>query len=74
MRDRQQKARRRFKTGQWVEYDGLYSDDWGGDLMLMQGDLFPVHPLMGVTNWTYAGQTSIHYSKSPKMNGHHIGY
>ncbi|WP_424767359.1 hypothetical protein [Paenibacillus sp. sgz302251] len=66
--------KRRFKTGQWVEYDGLYTDDWGDDLVLVQGDLFPIHPQMGDTHWTYGGQPAVHYNKSPKYNGHHIGY
>lgn len=71
---RQQKAKRRFKTGQWVQYDGLYSDDWGGDLMLVQGDLFPAHPQMGDTHWTYAGQSAIHFAKFPKKNGNYLDY
>ncbi|OBZ13488.1 MULTISPECIES: hypothetical protein [Bacillales] len=74
MKEQRQQKKRRFKTGQWVEYDGLYSDDWGGDLMLIQGDLFPAHPQMGETHWTYAGQAALHFMKSPKINGHHIGY
>lgn len=71
---RQQSLKRRFKAGQWVQYDGLYSDDWGDDLMLVQGDLFPMHPEMGDTNWTYAGPPAIYDAKLPKLNGHHIGY
>lgn len=71
---RQQRAKRRFKTGQWVQYDGLYSDDWGGDLMLVQGDLFPAHPQMGDTHWTYAGQSVLHFTKSPKKNGNYFDY
>ncbi|RCW47469.1 hypothetical protein DFP97_10884 [Paenibacillus prosopidis] len=71
---RQQKAKRRFKTGQWVQYDGLYSDDWGGDLMLVQGDLFPAHPQMGDTHWTYAGQSALHFTKPPKRKGNYIDY
>ncbi|MGM0883373.1 MAG: hypothetical protein ACQEXQ_20340 [Bacillota bacterium] len=71
---RQQKAKRRFKTGQWVQYDGLYSDDWGGDLMLVQGDLFPAHPQMGDTHWTYAGQSALHFTKFPKRKGNYIDY
>lgn len=71
---RRQSSGRRFKTGQWVEYDGLYSDDWGGDLHLIQGDLFPAHPEMGNTHWTYAGPAIAYDYKLPKMNGHYIGY
>ncbi|MFF2885389.1 hypothetical protein [Paenibacillus sp. NPDC057967] len=73
-RGRQQSAKRRFKTGQWVQYEGMYSNDWGDDLLLVQGDLFPTHPQMGETHWFYAGP-AVHYDhKSPKSNGHYIGY
>lgn len=71
---RQQKSKRRFKTGQWVQFDGLYSDDWGGDLMLVQGDLFPAHPQMGDTYWTYAGHSALHFTKSPKRKGNYIDF
>lgn len=71
---RQQGSKRRFKTGQWVQFDGMYSNDWGDDLLLIQGDLFPTHPQMGETNWTYAGPSVNHTAKSPKSNGHFIGY
>ncbi|MBD2867922.1 hypothetical protein [Paenibacillus arenilitoris] len=67
-----QTGKRRFRSGQWVEFDGLYSDDWGGDLMLLQGESFPVHPVMGDTRWTYAGQPVHRFAKPPKLNGHHI--
>ncbi|WP_138755271.1 hypothetical protein [Paenibacillus sinopodophylli] len=69
-----QKTKRRYKTGQWVEYEGLYTDDWGGDLVLVQGDLFPAHPQMGDTHWTYAGQSALYFIQSSKINGHHMGY
>ena len=67
-------VKRRFKTGQWVQFEGLYSNDWGDDLLLVQGDLFPSHPQMGETSWTYAGPAVEHKGKSPKWNGHYIGY
>lgn len=44
---REQRVKRRFKTGHMVQYDGLYCDDWGDDLLLIRGDLFPTHPQMG---------------------------
>ncbi|MBH5319103.1 hypothetical protein I6N90_14950 [Paenibacillus sp. GSMTC-2017] len=71
---KQQGVKRRFKTGHMVQHEGLYSNDWGDDLLLIQGDLFPTHPQMGETNWTYAGPSIMHLSKSPKINGHYIGY
>lgn len=45
---------RRFKTGSNVLYDGLYTDSWGGQLMLFRGDRFPGHPEAGPTTWTCA--------------------
>lgn len=48
-------GKRRFKTGQQVVCDGLYSDDWGDNLLLLQGDRFPSNPQMGHTHWTFAG-------------------
>ncbi|GKU80426.1 hypothetical protein [Paenibacillus sp. L3-i20] len=71
---REQRVKRRFKTGHMVQYDGLYCDDWGDDLLLIRGDLFPTHPQMGETNWTYAGPAVLHVARSPKLNGQFIGY
>ncbi|MCU6712213.1 hypothetical protein M6D81_26280 [Paenibacillus sp. J5C_2022] len=45
----------RFKTGDWVQLGGLYCDDWGENIMLLQGDLFPGNPQMGDTSWTLHG-------------------
>ncbi|GMK42673.1 hypothetical protein PCCS19_57330 [Paenibacillus sp. CCS19] len=44
----------RFKTGASVLYDGLYTDSWGGQLVLFRGDRFPCHPEAGPTTWTHA--------------------
>ncbi|MHA7965801.1 hypothetical protein ACX93W_16900 [Paenibacillus sp. CAU 1782] len=65
---------RRYRTGQWVEHEGLYSDDWGGNLLLLRGDLFPSHPEMGETHWTYGGPAMLPHIRSSKVNRHHIGY
>ncbi|MEK3882824.1 hypothetical protein [Paenibacillus sp. PL2-23] len=73
-RGRQEGSKRRFRTGQWVQQEGLYSNDWGDDLLLVQGDLFPSHPQMGETSWTYAGPAVEHLWKPTKSNGHDIGY
>ncbi|MFD0961460.1 hypothetical protein [Paenibacillus chungangensis] len=45
----------RFRTGEWVQCGGVYSDDWGENMMLLQGDLFPGNPQMGHTSWTLQG-------------------
>ncbi|MDF2835573.1 MAG: hypothetical protein K0Q63_1213, partial [Paenibacillus sp.] len=39
-----QGKRRRSKSGQRVQLEGMYADEWGGVLLLLQGDIFPEHP------------------------------
>ena len=51
-------GRRRFASGQFVPFDGMFTDIWGGGLPLLQGELFPLHPDMGESKWTYAGPLS----------------
>lgn len=46
---------RRYKQGRLVPQDGLYSDGWGGELILIRGEQFPIHPYMGDTYWTFIG-------------------
>ncbi|BBH21890.1 hypothetical protein Back11_32350 [Paenibacillus baekrokdamisoli] len=48
-------GRRRFLSGQFVPFDGMFKDIWGGCLPLLQGEFFPVHPDMGQSRWTYEG-------------------
>ncbi|QHW30978.1 hypothetical protein GZH47_09020 [Paenibacillus rhizovicinus] len=48
-------SKRIFRSGQVVPLDGLYGNMWGGSLPLLQGDLFPRHPVMGDAKWTYQG-------------------
>jgi hypothetical protein len=64
---------RRFASGQFVPFDGMYSDVWGGLLPLLQGELFPSHREMGDSKWSYTGPLSSglpdsHQLKS--MKGH----
>lgn len=47
--------KRIFKSGQVVPLDGIYGNLWGGWLPLIQGDVFPPHPAMGESKWTYRG-------------------
>ncbi|PWV97299.1 hypothetical protein DFQ01_12230 [Paenibacillus cellulosilyticus] len=54
MNQRWAASNRRFKTGASVLYDGLYTDSWGGRLLLFRGDRFPSHPEAGPTTWTFA--------------------
>ena len=53
-----QGGKRKFKSGQSVQYEGLYADDWGDRLHLLQGDQFPSNPQMGDTRWTYTGSNA----------------
>ncbi|MFC4776183.1 hypothetical protein ACFO9Q_05305 [Paenibacillus sp. GCM10023252] len=71
---RRRETTRRYKTGQWVPYDGLFSDGWGGDLILMEGEIFPAHPQAGATNWTYEGPVATIHLKPSKQDYYHMGY
>ncbi|MFC5651892.1 hypothetical protein ACFPYJ_22770 [Paenibacillus solisilvae] len=51
-------GRRRFASGQFVPFDGIFNDIWGGGLPLLKGELFPLNPDMGESRWTYAGPIS----------------
>ncbi|SEP11352.1 hypothetical protein [Paenibacillus sp. OV219] len=48
-------SKRYYKSGEFVPFDGIYGDVWGGWLPLIQGDLFPAHPEMGISKWLYHG-------------------
>ncbi|SFJ48116.1 hypothetical protein SAMN02799624_04653 [Paenibacillus sp. UNC496MF] len=48
-------AKRMFRSGQQVPLDGEYGDLWGTRLALFKGDLFPFHPQMGDSRWSYRG-------------------
>ena len=39
-------------TGEKVEVDGVYENEWGGEAHLNRGDLFPSDPMLGHTEWT----------------------
>jgi hypothetical protein len=65
-----QGKRRRGKSGQRVQLEGMYADEWGGVLHLLQGDVFPEHPHMGATAWTYKGSIVESKRGTPGRNGH----
>ncbi|SDX89963.1 hypothetical protein [Paenibacillus sp. CF384] len=46
--------KRYYKSGELVPADGVYGDAWGSLLPLLAGDLFPTHPKMGASKWSYA--------------------
>lgn len=63
-------TRRRYKSGSSVQLEGVYADEWGGVLLLLQGDVFPTHPQMGATSWTYKGSYAEPKGGSIRPNGH----
>ncbi|GBG09888.1 hypothetical protein B1748_01645 [Paenibacillus sp. MY03] len=65
--------KRRYKSGQRVQFEGIYHDEWGGSLLLLPGDVFPLHPHMGHTCWTYKRTyaPSARLEKASNRSGRH---
>nr|WP_219839155.1 transposase [Paenibacillus sp. R14(2021)] len=38
-------------SGEQVEVDGTYKNDWGREEKLNRGDVFPADPQLGTTEW-----------------------
>ncbi|QNK56975.1 transposase [Paenibacillus sp. PAMC21692] len=38
-------------SGEPVEADGVYRNEWGRDERLERGDVFPADPMLGTTEW-----------------------
>lgn len=38
-------------SGEEVETDGIYENEWGREETLKRGDEFPFDPMMGQTEW-----------------------
>ncbi|MEF3304011.1 transposase [Paenibacillus sp. GYB003] len=38
-------------SGEPVEIDGVYSNEWGREQFLQKGDVFPADPQLGTTAW-----------------------
>ncbi|MFD0589538.1 transposase [Paenibacillus sp. GCM10027627] len=38
-------------SGESVESDGVYRNEWGRDEKLERGDVFPADPMLGTTEW-----------------------
>ena len=70
--DRSYGTKRKYKSGHLVQVEGLYNDEWGGALLLLQGDVFPVHPHMGDTSWTYAGPFGESRHRAPQRKDHWV--
>jgi hypothetical protein len=39
-------------SGEKVEVDGVYSNEWGQEEKLKRGDVFPSNLIMGTTEWS----------------------
>ncbi|GIO13056.1 hypothetical protein J19TS2_26110 [Cohnella xylanilytica] len=44
-------------SGEHVEADGVYKNEWGRELELQRGDVFPPDPQLGTTEWEWAEMT-----------------
>lgn len=38
-------------SGEHVEVDGTYKNEWGREVELNRGDVFPADPMLGTTGW-----------------------
>jgi len=38
-------------SGEPVEVDGTYKNEWGREAELKRGDVFPADPTLGTTEW-----------------------
>ncbi|WP_424768695.1 transposase [Paenibacillus sp. sgz302251] len=38
-------------SGESVEVEGVYRNQWGRDEQLARGDIFPADPMLGTTEW-----------------------
>ncbi|MNI92500.1 hypothetical protein D3C73_1503070 [compost metagenome] len=42
-------------SGEPVETDGIYENEWGRETQLNRGELFPADPQLGTTTWKLVG-------------------
>lgn len=45
-------------SGEPVELDGIYENEWGREIRLNRGDTFPADPQLGTTTWKLVGLSS----------------
>ncbi|MEF3313368.1 transposase [Paenibacillus sp. GYB004] len=38
-------------SGEPVEVEGVYSNEWGREQFMERGDVFPADPMLGTTSW-----------------------
>ncbi|WP_123043864.1 transposase [Cohnella candidum] len=38
-------------SGEKIEVDGVYKNEWGRELELERGNVFPADPVLGTTEW-----------------------
>lgn len=41
-------------SGEHVEVDGVYKNEWGREQEMKRGDVFPADPMLGTTEWQLA--------------------
>ncbi|RKN64298.1 transposase [Paenibacillus ginsengarvi] len=49
-------------SGEPVEVDGVYSNEWGREQFLQKGDVFPADPQLGTTGWELVRFDIEHYT------------
>jgi len=42
-------------SGEPVETDGVYANEWGREVFLKRGEIFPADPQLGTTEWKLVG-------------------
>ncbi|AJY74462.1 hypothetical protein [Paenibacillus beijingensis] len=52
-------------SGEHVDVDGVYKNEWGRETKLKRGDVFPADPQLGTTEWELA---------ELDFNNHHQGH
>lgn len=45
-------------SGEPVEVDGIYENEWGREERFNRGEVFPADPQLGTTTWKLVGLTS----------------
>lgn len=45
-------------SGEPVEVDGIYENEWGREIRLNRGEVFPADPQLGTTTWKLVGLSS----------------
>lgn len=55
-------------SGEPIEVDGMYANEWGRIESLNRGDIFPADPMLGTTEWKLVSYKA---EQEPAKEGHH---